>query len=388
MAIIINIDKKIVVKVAYIIETSKKSGGSYYQTLNLLNDLHKNFNNKKKIIIFSNKKENLQNYGFHFIFYNFNLFDKIIIKLSTIYLFNFFFRIFNFSTTLEKSLLKEKIDLVIFPNPSILQYTLRKISFLSTIFDLCHLDYNHFPEVNKKEFLYREKLYKDLCKNAEGIITNSLILKKKICARYRFPKKKIFSIPFNPIIKKYKKKKSKKIFFLYPANYWKHKNHEIIIKATKILLNKDIKNFKCIFTGSDKGYLKELKKLISLYKLDNFFELKDFVDDKNLFNLYKNCIGVIMTSYFGPTNLPPLESFIYKKPLIYNAKFSNEIPTKNCIMIDIGNEFDLSNAMLKILKKKYPKQKILNGLKYIRLKKKENIQEIFKLEKFINKFNQ
>ena len=192
MAIIINIDKKIVVKVAYIIETSKKSGGSYYQTLNLLNDLHKNFSNKKKIIIFSNKKENFQNYGFHFIFYNFNFFDKIIIKLSTIYLFNFFFRIFNFSTTLEKSLLKEKIDLVIFPNPSILQYTLRKISFLSTIFDLCHLDHSHFPEVNKKEFLYREKLYKDLSKSAEGIITNSLILKKKICERYKFPKKKNF----------------------------------------------------------------------------------------------------------------------------------------------------------------------------------------------------
>lgn len=387
MAIIINIGKKIVVKVAYIIETSKKSGGSYYQTLNLLNDLNKNFSNKKKIIIFSNKRENLQNFRFQSIFYNFNFFDKIIIKLSTIYFFNFFFKLFNFYTTLEKSLLKEKIDLVIFPNPSILQYTLRKISFISTIFDLCHLDYNHFPEVNKKEFLYREKLYRDLSESAEGIITNSLILKKKICNRYQFPKKKIFSIPFNPIQKKYKKKKSKKIFFLYPANYWKHKNHEVIIKATNILTNKNVKNFKCIFTGSDKGYLQELKKLISLYNLDNFFELKDFVDDKNLFNLYKNCIGVIMTSYFGPTNLPPLESFIYKKPLIYNAKFSNEIPNKNCIMIDINNELDLSNGMLKILKKKYPKQKILNGQKYIRLKKKENVQEIIKLEKFINKFN-
>ena len=177
-----------------------------------------------------------------------------------------------------------------------------------------------------------------------------------------FQKKRFFLYHLILLKKIIEKKKSKKIFFLYPANYWKHKNHEVIIKATKILLNKDIKNFKCIFTGSDKGYLKELKKLISLYNLDNFFELKDFVDDKNLFNLYKNCIGVIMTSYFGPTNLPPLESFIYKKPLIYNAKFSKEIPTKNCIMIDIENEFDLSNAMLKILNKEYPKQKILNGL--------------------------
>ena len=53
-----------------------------------------------------------------------------------------------------------------------------------------------------------------------------------------FPKEKIFSIPFNPIEKKYKIKKSKKIFFLYPANYWKHKfNMEICTENGFIELN-------------------------------------------------------------------------------------------------------------------------------------------------------
>lgn len=41
--------------IAYIIETSKKSGGSYYQTLNLLNDIKKNFENNTKIKIFKKK---------------------------------------------------------------------------------------------------------------------------------------------------------------------------------------------------------------------------------------------------------------------------------------------------------------------------------------------
>ena len=57
LAIIINIDKKIIVKIAYIIETTSKSGGSYYQTLNLYEDITKNFKQNSRLIIFTNKKK-------------------------------------------------------------------------------------------------------------------------------------------------------------------------------------------------------------------------------------------------------------------------------------------------------------------------------------------
>ena len=71
-----------------------------------------------------------------------------------------------------------------------------------------------------------------------------------------------------------------------------------------------------------------------------------------------------MTSYFGPTNLPPLESFQYKKPLIYNKRFSKEIPSKNCLMINIEDKFELSLAMLKILNNNN-KAKIDCAFKYL-----------------------
>ena len=375
-------------KIAYIIETTSKSGGSYYQTLNLYEDITKNFKQNSRLIIFTNKKENLNNlkdYKCEKIFYNLNFIDKIITKLSSIFLLRLIFNFFSIKTSLEKILLRNKVDLIIFPNPSVTHYTIRHIKFVSTIFDLCHLDHKNFPEVNVSEFKHREKLYNHLSENACGIITNSLILKKKISQRYNFSKNKIFSIPFNPIKRKFKLRKYKKKFFLYPANYWKHKNHEIVIKAVKILSQKKIKNFKCIFTGSDKGYLSELEKMIDLYDLRKYFELKKFLNEKDLFNLYTNCIGVIMTSYFGPTNLPPLESFQYKKPLIYNKRFSKEIPSKNCLMINIEDKFELSLAMLKILNNKYPKAKIDCAFKYLAQKKNETIKEILNFKIFINK---
>lgn len=371
--------------IAYIIETSKKSGGSYYQTLNLLNDIKKNFENNTKIKIF--KKKNLKLKSNHEKYFYFNIYDKIILKLSKYFFFRLFFNFFGFLTSFEKMLIRNNISLIIFPTPSDLQYSIFRTKFITTIFDLCHLEHKKFSEVDKQEYLKREKFYNYVSLNAECIITNSKIIKKQIYKNYSCLPSKIFVIPFNPIEKKYKKMIIKQKFFLYPANFWEHKNHKIIIKATKILIQNNIIDFKCIFTGTDKGYLKEIKNFIKINGLKKYFEIKNFVNEKYLVNLYKNCLGVIMTSHFGPTNLPPLESFVYKRPLIYNLKFSNEISKKNCLMVNVNNHLDLASAMRLILNNKYSKKMIINGQNFIKKKNKENTDQVLKLEKFINSLN-
>ena len=373
--------------IGYIIETSKKSAGSYYQSLNLLYDIKKNFKKEIKIKLFQKKNRILKSINKKDTYFSFNLFDKIILKLSKHIFFRFFLNLFGLLTSFEKILIKQKIDLIIFPTPSDLQYAISKTKFITTIFDLCHLEHKRFSEVDFEEYKKREKFYNYISHNAEGIITNSKIIKKQISMRYQYPPNNIFTIPFNPIEKKYKKISIKQKFFLYPANYWEHKNHEIIIKATKKLVQNYSINFKCIFTGTDKGYLNEINNSIKKNGLKKYFEIKNFVDEKYLINLYKNCLGVIMTSHFGPTNLPPLESFIYKKPLIYNSKFSNEIPKENCLMVNVNNSVDLAKAMKIILDKKYPKKMIINSQNFIKFKKKENIEQVLKLEKFINILN-
>ncbi|MDC1163428.1 glycosyltransferase [Candidatus Pelagibacter sp.] len=372
-------------RIGFVIENSRLSGGSYYQTLNFLNDVKKNFKGKHYISTYTNQKENLNTSSNSDYFFSHKFLDKVILKLSIFYFFRLLFNLLNFKTSFEKLLLDKKIDLIIFPAPSKLQFTILKIKFISTIFDLCHIEHKNFPEITEREFQFREMWINYIVKNTQAIITNSIILQKQISKRYNFPLNRIFTIPFNPIKKTYKQKKASKInFFLYPANYWKHKNHDIIIKATKLLIDKNIKNFKCIFTGGDKGYLKEIIKLVNSYKLNQYFEIKKFINDKDLVNLYINCSAVIMTSHFGPTNLPPLEAFTYKRPLIYNKKFEKEIPKKNCLMVNVSNQSDLSQAMLKILKNKYSKTMKLNAEKFLRLKRIQNIKNIKMLENFIN----
>jgi glycosyltransferase involved in cell wall biosynthesis len=371
-------------RIGFIVENSKTSGGSYYQTLNFLNDIKKNFKKKNHISVYTNKKENLKIFDKKVNFFSYNFLDRIIIKFSFFHFFRLCFKLINLKTNLEKTLLKKKVDLIIFPAPSNLQYTIIKIKFISTIFDLCHLEHKNFPEISIKEFQIREKYINYISSKAKAIITNSTILQKQISKKYNFQKKNIFVVPFNPTKKIIKKEKTFKIkYFFYPANFWKHKNHEIIIKATKLLVNKNFKNFKCIFSGSDKGYLNEIIKLINSNNLNEFFKIKKFVSDNELSNLYVNCSAVIMTSHFGPTNLPPLEAFTYKKPLIYNKKFSKEISDRNCLMINVNNESDLSQAMSKVLKNNYLRKMKLNAENFLRLKKIQNIKSIISLENFL-----
>ena len=110
--------------------------------------------------------------------------------MSFFHFFRLCFGLINLKTNLEKLLLIKKVDLIIFPAPSNLQYAIIKIKFISTIFDLCHLEHKNFPEISKKEFqirekyinyiLIREKYINYISSKVEAIITNSTILQKKI----------------------------------------------------------------------------------------------------------------------------------------------------------------------------------------------------------------
>ena len=73
--------------IAYIIESTSKSGGSYYQTLNLYDDIIKNFDKRHEIRIFKNKVENLKILKKNVTLYSLNLIDKIIVKHQQQYFF-------------------------------------------------------------------------------------------------------------------------------------------------------------------------------------------------------------------------------------------------------------------------------------------------------------
>lgn len=214
-----------------------------------------------------------------------------------------------------KSFINQNCDLWIFPSQDIWSYSL-PIKALGTIHDLMHRYERDFTEAGStKEYRFRELHYSRMCKHSKGILVDSGLGKQQLVESYMADASKIHILPF--IAPRYIFENnqsgttdynlpSKYIF--YPAQFWEHKNHKGLVKATAQIINKT-PDLKMVFVGAPNNCYSEIVKLINRYSLQNVFIFLDHIPDENMRQLYLNARAMIMPTFFGPTNIPPLEAF-------------------------------------------------------------------------------
>jgi len=371
--------------IAVLLESKYSGGGSFSHSVNATIDLIKYSKFAKNVVIYTSHADNLKilrKLKLPVVLFSYNLVDIILIKICNIKVIRFFFYLTGYKISLEETLFKSKVDLLYFPVLSDLVFCLRKINYISTVLDLCHFQHSIFPEISKKVYQYKEKLYKFSLNRSAIIITSCASLKEKISNHYKIAKSLIVLIPYMPSylfnssskrnnILKTKYRNLKNIFF-YPAQIWAHKNHITILKAAKILQNKNYKiNF--VFSGKDRGYQNVLNEFIKKNKLTNVYFTK-YLTSAEMHCFYKKCKGVIYASLLGPNNIPPLETWSYKKPLIHNNIMLDDVPKNTAITINIKDPKELSLAIIKIIKNKYNKKIITNGT--FELKKRKNLNKL------------
>ena len=69
-----------------------------------------------------------------------------------------------------------------------------------------------------------------------------------------------------------------------------------------------------------------------------------------------------MPTYFGPTNLPPLEAWAFGKPLVYSRLFADQVRNA-AILIDPDNVQELASAMKKCTEALTRAELVANGKK-------------------------
>lgn len=350
-------------KIAFIFETASLKGGQFIMAFQNLKSL---INLSDDYLIFVNDK-----YSYDFIkkenmkcaIYKKSVFDKLFLSISNLYLGKRLLKKFKILSFLERKLLKNNFNLVFFLDPTPSHNLFRKINTAATVMDLCHRDFPEFPEVkNDFEYEYREKILENLNKNIL-IIVESNELREEISRIYNIQKSKIFNLP-NAYSEDYhelnlKKNNSQeflnfikllpKKYFFYPAQYWPHKNHKILLEAANLLNNKGIKK-KFVFCGNDMGNITYLKKKVRELNLSKNFIFFNFLDNNEVKYLYKNCEAVVMPTFFGPTNIPVFNSWYYKKIIFYSSHLKNKFeecavycdPLEPLSWADALSEFDIN----------------------------------------------
>ena len=341
------------------------SGGGFNQALNAITQLNRISKDNFTVEVFTSREENIEyldSLGIGSTLFKLTFLDKVITKIGTSSAWISIQSRLNLTSPFEKKLMKHNCDIVYFVTPSARPSLLQNTNYIFTVWDLCHRDHPEFPEVRSYGVFHkREKLYRDNLGSAYMVLVDSVELSKKMIERYGVDKDKILVMPFSPspfiktkqkynlknhqsIISKYN---LNDIYFYYPAQFWPHKNHIRILESIVILKEKGIE-CNVVFSGKDHGNLSHIIKNIRKFNIEDNVKILGFVPGEDIEELYKNCISVVMPTYFGPTNLPPMEAWMLKKPIIYSSSLKDQVGDA-AILIDPDNKLELANAMEDVL---------------------------------------
>lgn len=216
-----------------------------------------------------------------------------------------------------RKLIKEKSDLWIFPCRDELSFQ-AKIPALTTIHDLMHRYEQRFPEVSENgEYERRERHYSRICMFSKAILVDSEVGRQQVHESYGMPLERIYVLPFVPYpnilnVKDLNDFDSKynlpKKFVFYPAQFWMHKNHGRLIKAIYIL-KKEFPNIYLTLVGSKRNGYGRARNLVNKLNLEENVKFLGFVPNEDIPSFYRRARVMIMPTFFGPTNIPPLEAF-------------------------------------------------------------------------------
>lgn len=235
----------------------------------------------------------------------------------------------------EKLLVERKIDLVYFLAPSSWAYDLDETNYITTVWDLSHRDDPEFPEVRcNRQFEGREKKYRALLPRATAILVDSEQGKKNVANRYGIDEERVHVMPFQaaaatveskepdsqPSIRVREKHNLNVPYVFYPAQFWAHKNHVYLLEGLRVLQKRHGLRIGAIFSGADKGNLCYVKSYVRKLNLGDRIRFVGFVDNVDIPDFYRQSIALVMPSYFGPTNLPPLEAFELGVPVLCSDK--------------------------------------------------------------------
>lgn len=227
------------------------------------------------------------------------------------------------------------------------------------IYDLMHR-YLDFPEIGEgKTGEERDRRYASICRGADAILADSKLGVMHIIECYGDVYdgliRKTYSLPF--IVPDYipvvelesndesdqtksdeKKDRGKKAangknvnlgpgrsvpekYILYPAQFWKHKNHARLLTAAGELKEQGML-VNLVFTGSAKNAAEEIENTIEKYGLADQVTNLGYVTDEELVCLYQNARAMMFPAFTGPTSIPPLEAMALGCPVAVANNFA------------------------------------------------------------------
>jgi glycosyltransferase involved in cell wall biosynthesis len=225
------------------------------------------------------------------------------------------------------------IDLVLLPEPGNVVWRIGDHPFIVTIWDLDHRNHPEFPEVyGERAFERRERQLRAALPRAMAVIVDTPSLARQIAGTYQLDPSRIVVLPFLvPVAtRRYIAKKdslsAQQIrlryglpdrYVFYPAYFSFHKNHLYLLEAMRELEKQHGIPLHAVFCGGhDAPIEKRIEQQVAALGLRERVHFIGFVPDEDVPALHEGAVAMVMPSYFGPTNVPPLEAAAVGCPVV------------------------------------------------------------------------
>lgn len=227
------------------------------------------------------------------------------------------------------------VNLLLLLSPNLQGFSYR-LPFVVPIFDLNHRLQPEFPEVSAfGEYSSREHYYINTCRFATLVLVDSEMGKEDVIRFYGdfIDEDRIRILPYYPPFegralpdqKELDRVRAKYLlpqrYFFYPAQFWPHKNHKLILQAIKLIADETGDIVPVVFCGAYWTYtmalnFKELMEQAVKFGIADRVRYLGSVPDEDMAALYTLSAGLVMPTFFGPTNIPPLEAWHLGRPVI------------------------------------------------------------------------
>jgi glycosyltransferase involved in cell wall biosynthesis len=245
---------------------------------------------------------------------------------------------------------RKRIDLLYAPF-GMVRFPYIGVPIVSMVVDLLHRDYPHSLPAAERQF--RESYFAKMVLSADRFQVISDYTGERLAHHYGVPVKRIFRT-YLPIQDRLKPPANvigpANRFFFYPANFWPHKNHEILLIAYQIYrYQAGSTAWDLVLTGSDDPRRPVLQDLAKKLGIERHVFFKGHVEERELAQLFSTASGMTFPSLHEGFGIPLLEAMQLGVPVLTSAAGSlREVVSQAGLLVNPRKPVELAAAMQKL----------------------------------------
>ena len=225
------------------------------------------------------------------------------------------------------------------------------IPIVAMVVDVLHRDYA--LSIDERERHWRENYFRQMVSCADRFQVISDYTGESLRRHYGVAAEKIFRT-YLPIQDRLKVAQTHpqdaEPYFFYPANFWPHKNHEVLLIAYQIYRSQAGPGaWKLVLTGSDDPRKRMLQKLAVSLGIESHAVFKGYVSEAELARLFSSASALVFPSLYEGFGIPVVEAMNLGVPVVTSESGSlGEVVGEAALKVDPRKPLELASAMHRI----------------------------------------